>query len=478
VDSGFAQSNVVERPIYQNFSAFVQDEWRFAPRWSLSMGLRWDVNPAPSTADANTPYAVLGNINNPSSLKLAPRGTSLWRTGWHNFAPRLGAAYTLGNRPGRETVLRGGVGLFFDTGQQLGSVGYFGPGVSGQDQFSGTSFPTAGVVPTIISMPVAPYPTVYGSPQDLALPLTLQWNVAVQQALGKGQVLTATYVGANGRRLLEQRVFSVAQENPNFTNVALYQNGLTSDYSALQVQYQRRLSHGVQTLASYTWSHSIDYGSENGFYRYTRGNSEFDVRHNLSAAVSYDLPSSHGNRFVDAILNTWGLDGRFMARTGFPITLNGPFIINPLNGEHLPSGLDIVPGEPLYVYGRQYPGGRAVNGDAFRLPSGCSSFSCPTFVTGDAPRNLARGFGAWQLDLAVRRDFPIHENLKLEFRAEAFNIFNHPNFGSINPNYCSPSPGCTFGQAQATLANSLGVLSPIYQMGGARSMQFALKVNF
>ena len=80
------------------------------------------------------------------------------------------------------------------------------------------------------------------------------------------------------------------------------------------------------------------------------------------------------------------------------------------------------------------------------------------------------------MDLAVRREFPIHENLKLQFRAEAFNIFNHPNFGSINPNFGTAPT--TFGQATGTLANSLGVLSPLYQMGGPRSMQFALKLVF
>ena len=78
------------------------------------------------------------------------------------------------------------------------------------------------------------------------------------------------------------------------------------------------------------------------------------------------------------------------------------------------------------------------------------------------------------MDVAIRREFPIYERLKLQFRAEAFNVFNHPNFGNINP-YTYQS---TFGQATATLASSLGILSPLYQMGGPRSMQFALKLIF
>jgi hypothetical protein len=78
------------------------------------------------------------------------------------------------------------------------------------------------------------------------------------------------------------------------------------------------------------------------------------------------------------------------------------------------------------------------------------------------------------MDLAVRREFPVFERVRLQFRAEAFNVFNHPNFGQINSVYGQN----TFGQATATLANSPGVLSPLYQMGGARSLQLALKLTF
>jgi hypothetical protein len=107
-----------------------------------------------------------------------------------------------------------------------------------------------------------------------------------------------------------------------------------------------------------------------------------------------------------------------------------------------------------------------VNPNAFANPA--------TGQFGNAPRNFVRGFGSWQMDVAIRRDFPIYERLKLQFRAEAFNVFNHPNFGFVNPVFGSP----TFGQATSTLDQSLGTLSSVYQMGGARSMQFALKLVF
>jgi hypothetical protein len=164
------------------------------------------------------------------------------------------------------------------------------------------------------------------------------------------------------------------------------------------------------------------------------------------------------------------------------VTLDGNANIDPVTGQISHAGLDLVSGQPVYIYGSQCaavydnslgcPGGRAINPNAFT-----DKLSSPF---GNAPRNFARGFGAWQMDLAIRRDFPIHERLRLQFRAEAFNIFNHPNFGTINQNYCSAGAGtaCTFGQATGTLANSLGILSPLYQMGGPRSMQFALKLVF
>ncbi len=481
-----AQAYAPFYPLYQNFSAFAQDEWRVSQRLTFSMGLRWEVNPAPGVTQGLMPYTIQGS--SPDTWTLAPQGTPLWRTTWYNFAPRLGAAYVLRSAPTWETVIRGGGGVFFDTGQQLGSLSFTGPGFRAQTPRGPGAFPVLPVIPNIVNPAVPPFPFVAGFSQHLQLPYTLQWNVSIEQALGKSQALTMSYVGSHAARLLQQNAFSPSN-NANSGFFLLGENGLTSDYDSAQVQFRRRLSRGLTTLVSYTWAHCLDYGSQNYNFAYQRGNCDPDVRHNLSASFSYDLPSIGRNALVKAVLSHWGLDNRFTARSAFPVTLYGNTSVDAVTGQQFDAGLDLVPGQPIYLYGANCtatlqalgglaagqgcPGGRAVNPNAFvQVPVDPNTGN--PIRQGTAPRNLVRGFAAWQMNLAIRRDFPIRERLKLQFRAEAFNIFNHPNFGALDPFLGDP----TFGQATTTLANSLGILNPLYQMGGPRSMQFALKIVF
>ena len=472
-----AESFATAYPLYQNFSAFAQDEWRVSERLNLSLGLRWEVNPAPGVTQGLKPYTIEGST--PSSWTLAPQGTPLWQTSWYNLAPRIGINYAVHQVPGRETVLRGGAGVFFDTGQQMGSFGFEGPGFSTLSILPGSSFPiTASLAtPAIVNPPVAPYASpAIGYSRHLQLPYTIQWNATLEQALGQAQALTLSYVGSHAARLLQESDFSGSDiGNPNASNFFVFENGLTSDYNALQLQFRRRLSQGLTTLASYTWSHCSDYGSQNYLFAYQRGDCDFDVRQKVSAATSYDFPNIGKNRLLAAMLHQWGVDARLSGGTAFPVTLDGSSTVDPGTGKVINGGLDLVSGVPVYVYGSECaaiynnglacPGGRAINPNAFVSPA-----SGP----GDAPRNFLRGFGAWQVDMAVRRNFTIYERLSLQFRAEAFNIFNHPNFGRINPAFGDS----TFGQATGTLASTLGILSPLYQMGGPRSMQFALKLTF
>jgi hypothetical protein len=459
---------VPSTPIFNETSVFAQDEWRLSPRLSLSMGLRWEVNPPLSEAHGNLPYTLLGNIGDPSSLALAPAGTPLWKTTWFNFAPRLGAAWTAIDRPGWETVIRAGGGVFYDNLNQVAASGYEGLGFLAYKVYAGASLPfslTQLTFPIVVAPPYSAG-TIYAFPAHLQLPYTLEWNTAVQQALGKKETVTISYVGANGRRLTGEQELSLGKINPNFGTVFYYSGHLTSNYQALQVQFQRSVSHGVQALASYTWAHSLDFGSTGAALPLMRGNSDFDVRNNFQGGLSWELSQIAANRVAKAILNAWALDGRVLVRSGFPVPLAGSVYVDPGTGNENHGELNLVPTQPLYLYGSKYPGGRIINQAAFSLPS--------SGIVGNAPRNFVRGFGAGQVNLAVRREFHLREGFGLQFRAEAFNVLNHPNFGFIDSTYGD----ATFGQATQTLNQSLGTVASQYQQGGPRSMQLALKLHF
>lgn len=455
-------------PIFQETAVFMQDEWRLEPRFAVSAGIRWEVNPPPFEQHGNDAFTLVGSFADPASLSVAPRGTSLWKTSWYNFAPRLGIAWTINDHAGWETVFRTGGGVFFDTGNQIAATGYQYLGFSAIQVKSKLAFPVTPAQLAFTPSTSAPYTstTVIAFPQHLQLPYTLQWNASVQQSLGKMQTFTLSYVGSEGRRLLRMQQFSLGSLNPNFANVNVITTGTTSNYQALQLQFQRSVSPGLQALASYTWSHSLDFGSNNSALAAIRGNSDFDVRNNLQAGLSWDLPGEGTAGILNFLRTGWAADGRVVARTSFPVTLRGSLQTNRATGESYNGNVSIVPGQPFYLYGAQYPGGRAVNRGAFQLPVAGNP--------GNAPRNFIRGFGATQVNLAIRRSFNLHENLRMVFRAEAFNLLNHPIFGLVNATLSD----ALFGQATQTLNQSLATMSAQYQQGGPRSLQFALKFQF
>ena len=381
-------------------------------------------------------------------------------------------AYEARTNPGWETVLRAGGGVFFDTDNEAAGWGFSGGlGSAASVRYSnGLPLPVStALVNAVVPSLTPPYTTgtVNALPEHLQLPYTLQWNLGIQQSLGKSQAISVSYVGAAGRRLLLEQTLSLASLNPNFGTISYVPRGITSDYDALQVQFQRRLSHGVQVLGSYTWAHSIDDGTNYYEVQYQRSSSDFDYATISRPASAGICPNAEGAPIVKQVLSHWALDGRVMAHTGFPINPAGNYLTDPATGNQYYSGVNVNPGVPLYLYGSQYPGGREFDSAAFSLPTGTS--------LGDAPRNLLRGFGESQVNLAVRRELPVREGLRFQLRAEAFNIFNHPNFGSINGTLNT----ATFGQATAMLNSSLsGGFAQQYQQGGARSMQLALKLLF
>lgn len=466
------------KAVYPNTSLFAQDEWKVNDRLSLSYGLRWELNPAPHDANGNTPYTV-NEVTDLSTVTLASKGTPLWKTVYHNFAPRFGFAYQLHNRPGSGTVLRAGTGIYYDTGTELGADGYYGVGTTGFQSFNGDAFPLTTAQIASVPQPGANAPynvAVWGFDPNLKTPYTVQWNVALEQQLGEKQTLNLNYVASASRRLLTQNFYRPdLLGNANFSagnGLYLTTNRASADYDSLQVRFQRTLARGFQGLFAYTWSHSLDNASTNfTIYELERGPSDFDVRNNFQAALSYDIGGNYSNKWTAYALKHWSIDARISARSALPVDIFSKATVDPNSGTGLYFHPDRVPSQPLYVRVDNLPGGRRINPLALQERDDASGNP----VEGNAGRNSARGFDAVQADMTLRRDFPFTERVGLQFRAEAYNIFNHPSFGSI---YNTLDTGALFGQAYTTLDTQLGGLSTIYQSGGARSMQVALKLHF
>jgi hypothetical protein len=500
--------------LFRDLGAYAQDTWRVLPRLTLTYGLRWDLDFVPQSLNGPNFPAVTGfDLNDMSKLALASPGTPPYATKYGNVAPRFGIAYQLSQNPNWQTVIRGGVGVFYDLassemGNQVGANAYpFGASVGSR----GGTFP---------SNPPPPPPAITAPPSPssgslrvidpgLESPHTLEWNVAFEQALGKQQIISSSYIGAVGRRLL-QSTAALSSLSPNITRASFVTNIGTSDYHALQVQFQRRLSRSLQALSSYTWSHSIDTGSAGSvgvtsnvlvpstIAGSNRGPSDFDIRNAFSAGVTYDFPVPKINSFANAILRGWSVENFILVHSAPPVDISDANFFNAFSGGFTGDVRpDINPGQPFYLYGatcasalqaygsllpgQGCPGGKGFNPAAFMDPPSDPNTGLP-LRQGNVPRNFLRGFGATQWDFAVHRDFPIRESLHLQFRAEMFNVLNHPNFG--------PPQGAFgfggFGVSNAMLGQSLGGsgstaaggFNALYQIGGPRSIQLALKLMF
>lgn len=477
---------------YNNFSAYAQDTWKISPRLTASYGLRWELNPPPHGRDGTTLYAAT-QTTDLSTIGFAPAGTPLWETTYNNFAPRLGLAYRL--TESGNTVLRGGWGLFYDLpAGTLSNAVILSPNVV-SGSIGATPFPPN---PASIVLPAfnltGPFSNVQVADRHTKLPYTMHWNVAIERSLGVNDTASLSYLGAAGRRLIRQeRYFNL---NPTFPLVQIDRNSASSDYNALQAQYQRRLAHGLQALASYTWSHSIDNASNDSTalpgasqinVDQERGPSDFDVRHTFSGALTYDIPM-RGPAAAKAILGHWSIDTIFTARSATPVDVTvsrnlgfGSFSFRP----------DLVSGVPLYLSDPTVGGGQRFNNTVISSRQLGPFLVSPDLRQGTLGRNALRGFGSNQLNFSLRRQVNITERLNLQFRAEFFNLFNHPNFadptgtlGSVAGSGAVAFSTATFGQSPSMLNSSLGTggqiggFSPLYGLGGPRSIQVSLKLAF
>jgi hypothetical protein len=486
------------RVLSQSTSLYAQDSWKASRRLVLTYGFRWELAPAPEGLGSTTLASWL-NVNNPSAITLAPAWTSLWHTTYGNFAPRFGIAYSLDETG--TMVLRAGAGMFYDLG--VGASANLAdrfPNEASGGPFVNQPIPVPNIssfLPTISAMP--PYPSngvSIGFDPDLKLPRSYQWNVALEKSFGGRQAISATYVGQAGRDLLRQE--ALFQPNANFQGAFyLTGNDARSNYNAFQLQYRRPLSSRVQALLNYTYSHSLDNASNDVIAGISNtvisatndyASSDFDVRQSFSGALTFAVPSVGTSGALAHVTRDWSLDAVIVARTGFPVNpeVSAPSLLGA--SEIRP---DVVPGKPFYVFGAQCAqvfgpvsqGGNGALEAGQACPGGMglnpAAFDATTPVAekrqGTLGRNAIPGFGLTQVDFSIVRKFSITERLNLQFRADAFNLFNHPNF--TNPSgFLSGGPSLLLSQSM--LNTGLGGLNPIFQVGGPRSLQLSLRLAF
>lgn len=465
--------------VTSNYSVFAQDIWT-SGRLTATYGVRWEYNTAPSSPNGTPPFTVT-QVTNLATTTLAPAGSALWHPQKDDFAPRLGLAW----RPSSTLVIRAGAGIFYDLGYADVSNALTSFPYVQQRVIFGSSFPLLGssaAPPPFTTSP--PVPSISVVDPNHVLPRTYEWNAATEQSFGTNDVLTITYVGAGGRKLMRRDIFYAP--NPDFTyRFDVQRNAGASSYNALQTQYRHRLSYGLQALFSYTWGHSLDDVSSDGNIENVpisgspgsneRGPSDYDTRNSFSGAISYDIPGPISGT-MRSIFAGWSTDSVFYARSATPVNVvtgNNIFPYVSLSGANSVQRPNVNLGVPFYLRLPGKPGDRVINPAAFSTPM-------PITAQGDLGRNALRGFSATQWDLAVRRQFRVRDHVSFQARGDFFNILNHPNFGPPVNYLSSPQ----FGGPTQMLNNSLGSggqnggLSPLYQIGGSRSIQLAFRLSF
>ena len=461
-------------PSYTNFSLYGQDTWRATDRTTVTYGLRWDVNPAPSTWKGPKPFAL-----STSNIAGVTENEPMYPTRWFNVAPRVGVAYLSDDTPGREMVLRAGFGMFYDLGYGAADGAFSGAPYSNVLTITETGFPLspANLAPPPLP-PTRPYGEITTGDSALKSPRIYQWNGTWEKSLGSGQMVSLGVAGSKGSNLMRtatQAVFSTA-----YDVLRLVGNGAASNYDGLDFQYRKRLGDNLQAQLSYTWGHSIDSSSTDqgfggGFASLfgggERGPSDYDVRRTASFSGSWRLPAPEDKVFY--LLQHWYLDFVALARSGLPFDIQG---VSATTSGTAGAGLfaEVRPnynGLPIWIRDSTVPGGSRLNINAFIAPTG--------YAQGNLGRNALRGFSFSQLDLSLRRMIPITDRYQISLAAQGFNILNHPNFANPSPleggNMSSPSFGIVTQMMNQAFG---GGVNALYRSGGSRSMELSLRFQF
>ena len=459
---GFRQSDV---------AGYLQDDIKATDKLTLNLGLRYeDFIGWPWTEVHDRMYQFV-----PSTQLVLQVGTDgIPPSGVHgrnhDFAPRLGFAYQL--RP--STVFRAAFGVFYfapqwDITRNLSSnppQAIRTAFTNNQFDFSGARLASDGFDRPALGVILNSALNAIDS--NAQTPTTYQWNAAVQQQLPASVVMTVAYVGSKGTFLhafpdINQPVpgtAPIAQRRPFplFQTILALENIDNSTYNALQVTGERRFSHGLSFLLSYTYSHNIDFGSIQfpGFMdsyhaKLDRGSADYDIRNRFVASWTYQIPLKAAG-LLSHVVQGWQVNGILSLYNGLPFSVGSA--TNTLN------------------IGSGTRADRTCNGT---LPSPTVSrwFDVNCFVPpgaqkfGNGGRNILEGPDTKQLDFSFFKNFALnaHETRALQFRVESFNLFNRPQFNN---------PSSTLGTPDAGTIRSAG--SPITLQRTSREIQVAVKL--
>jgi hypothetical protein len=495
-DAGIAETDDQVTVHIQNVSFYGQDSWKVSRRLTLDYGVRFDFNPPPA-GDGNGQLYAVTSVASPATATLASAGTPLYPTQYNTFQPRAGVAYQFSDVPNYESVLRAGFGLYYDTNDDTATNATAYYPHQRAVILSKSAFPNTPLPPPPAATFIPPYTNqnILGFDPSFTLPLTYQWNVALQQGIGHNQAIQFSYVASSGRNLTRLSQYTGSNFGSRFLNLAVYSSPDLSNYQSLQVAYQRRLFQGLQVLANYVWSKSLDTQSNDTTISPTPtqlsvsgeyGLSTFDARNNFNASISYDFPKVRNAWApVRYVLQDWSTDSIFLVHTGNPLTATFSKTITGFSSSVFRA--DVVPNVPVWIPSTTF-GGKKLNAAAFSYTFPVTS----TRLQGNEPRGYIPGLAIRDLDATLRREFPIHNSVHLQFRADAFNVLNqtlyaNPNLslgtysssGKFTPTSGSSAFGIITNTLNATnIPGTNNLAGGFYGIGHNRSLQLALKLKF
>lgn len=456
-----------------SYAAYLSDDWKVNSRLTLNLGIRYEYASPYNEERNNLQNLVYAGLQPPELVRVG----SAVQPDRNNFAPRVGLALRLM----RGAVFRAGYGIYYSNEIGIETYDLILNGIRSEiNETEGAALPvltTANGFPKTAS---TGFPSYFGIDPLARTPYVQQWNAGIQKELPGRILLDASYMGTKGTRLGRFRQFNTplhveTGENldprpgdlqslrpfPELGRIIQRQHISNSIYHSLQLRLEKRMVSRVSFLGSFVWSKSIDDADSviPGMFdsigaqdernlRLERGLSFFDVRKRLSAGVVVNLP---GTPILRIATTGWQASTIVTMQDGTPLN---PvyFAFDPAN-TGTPNRPDVVPGQSVSLPRGQRTADHFFNTDAFAAPA--------PYHFGNAGRNIIPGPGNNVVDVSLRRRFSVRESHFLEFRAEAFNVFNHPNWGIPGP---YPDFGPFFGK--------------IFSTGDPRRMQAALRYEF